>query len=200
MKDLKSLRFSPSDVRNFRSLCDELDVLQKKCKDTLWNNMRPDLPSTVIDNMDALHFEEELTDSSIDRATKGGILCDDMQRFLRFKTAMTLVSKSTSVSEKVEELSDDLEKSLFSFTGLMRKVLRENDIPLPLPEELNDLGDRLDEKTKFFLEFLEEVATENTDGKKIKESTVDDVRNYVILRTFSEALLLFKIDLGYLIE
>lgn len=37
----------------------------------------------------------------------------------------------------------------FSFSCLLQ--LRENSIPLPHPEELDDLKDRLDEKTKLFL-------------------------------------------------
>ena len=40
---------------------------------------------------------------------------------------------------------------------------------------------------------------ENTDGSEIDGSTVDEVRNFVILRTLSETILFFKIDFGHLI-
>lgn len=39
MKDLNKLHFSESDERDLRILCDELDRLQKQCKDTLWKDM-----------------------------------------------------------------------------------------------------------------------------------------------------------------
>ena len=39
MKDLNKLHFTESDERDLRILCDELDRLQKQCKDTLWKDM-----------------------------------------------------------------------------------------------------------------------------------------------------------------
>jgi len=39
MKDQKELHFTPSDKRDLSGLCDELDRLQKQCKDILWNSM-----------------------------------------------------------------------------------------------------------------------------------------------------------------
>ena len=41
---------------------------------------------------------------------------------------------------------------------------------------------------------------EDTDGEKIKKSDVNIVRNYVVLRTFREALMQFDTDLGKLSE
>lgn len=46
--------------------------------------------------------------------------------------------------------------------------------------------------------FLGEINKENTDSGKVKESSVDDVRNYVIVRTLGGVLLPFKRDLGHL--
>ncbi|XP_068711952.1 uncharacterized protein [Montipora capricornis] len=199
MKDLKKLVFKPSDVRDFRIICDQIDRLQKKCKDILWALMAKNLRPSVTENLDSLEFNE-LTNSKIDRSTKAGVLCDDMQRFLRFKTAAKIMTKSTDADKEVETLSDDLESSLFSFTSLMGKVLRQNSIPSPPPEDLNGLEDQLDEKTKVFLESFDEAApVENTDGSEIDESKVDEVRNFVILRTLSETILFFKIDFGHLI-
>ena len=48
-----------------------------------------------------------------------------MQRFLRFKTAAKIMTKSTDADKEVETLSDDLESSLFSFTSLMGKVVSQ---------------------------------------------------------------------------
>ena len=39
MKDLNKLHFTEYDERDLRILCDELDRLQKQCKDTLWKDM-----------------------------------------------------------------------------------------------------------------------------------------------------------------
>lgn len=199
MRDQKKLHISPSDERDLNMLWDEMDRLQKQCKDILLHNMKHELPGTVINNLNYLQFEEYLADSTIDRSTKVGIFCDDLQKFARFKSAVELATKSTS-GEKVETLSDQLESVLFTFTSLMRRVLQKNDLPVPHPQELDNLKDQLDKKTREFLKFFVEASKESTDGGKITESAVDDVRNYVVMRTLYETLLLFKEDLGHLIE
>lgn len=58
------------------------------------------------------------------QGTDEGILCDDMQRFSRFKTAVKLVTKTAS-DEEVEKISDQLESSLYTFTSLMRRVVSQ---------------------------------------------------------------------------
>ena len=66
----------------------------------------------------------------------------------------------------------------------------------PQPKDLKGLKERLDEKTRLF---LEAVDKENTESGNIKESLVDDVRNYVVVETQAQVMLSFKGDLGHLI-
>ena len=46
---------------------------------------------------------------------------------------------------------------------------------------------------------MEAVDKENTESDNIKESLVDDVRNYVVVETQAQVMLYFKGDLGHLI-
>lgn len=66
----------------------------------------------------------------------------------------------------------------------------------PQPQDLNGLKERLDEITR---SFLEAVDKENTESGTIKDSLVDDVRNYVVVETQAQVMLYFKGDLGHLI-
>ncbi|KAJ7385538.1 hypothetical protein OS493_015110 [Desmophyllum pertusum] len=192
MKDEKKLHFSTSEEREFRSLCDEFDRLQKQCQ----NDLTPLLPGHVTDDTLQELLFEELTDSTIDRGTDAGILGDDMQRLLRFATAVGLVTKSSS--NDLHELSHQLEACLITITSVMRRVFWKNGLTPPQPQDVSGLKRRLDELTRTFLNFLGEINKENTDSGKLKESSVDDVRNYVIVRTLGGVLLPFKRDLGHL--
>ncbi|CAH3181993.1 unnamed protein product, partial [Porites lobata] len=77
--------------------------------------------------------------------------------------------------------------------------LLKNGIRLQCPQELHDLKDRMDKRARTFVEFFEEECR-NADGGRwvIAESDIDDARNYVVLRTLHETLLLFDVDLGKL--
>ena len=66
----------------------------------------------------------------------------------------------------------------------------------PQPQDLNGLKERLDAITR---SFLEAVDKENTENGNIKDSLVDDVRNYVVVETLAQVMLYFKGDLGHLI-
>ena len=66
----------------------------------------------------------------------------------------------------------------------------------PQPQDLNGSKERLDEITR---SFLEAVDKENTENGNIKDSLVDDVRNYVVVETLAQVMLYFKGDLGHLI-
>lgn len=66
----------------------------------------------------------------------------------------------------------------------------------PQPQDLNGLKERLDEYTRSFLEVVDK---ENTESGNIKDSVVDDVRNYVVVRTLAQAMLIFKGGLGHVI-
>ena len=66
----------------------------------------------------------------------------------------------------------------------------------PQPQDLKGLKERLDEITR---SFLEAVDKENAESGNIKESLVDDVRNYVVVETQAQVMLYFKGDLGHLI-
>ncbi|XP_078357877.1 uncharacterized protein LOC144642709 [Oculina patagonica] len=194
MKDKAKLNFTTSEVQTFRALCDELERLQKQLQDDL----KPEVPRRVIDYIQNLQFQE-LTKTTIDRTTDAGILSDDMQRFLRFATTVKMVNKS-SCDDKIQNLSQQLESGLITISSLMRRVLRENSISPPHPQDFSGLKDRLDELTRSFLKcFLEDIDKENTDGGKFKESDVDDVRNYVVVETLRDVMLLFRRDLGHLI-
>lgn len=74
--------------------------------------------------------------------------------------------------------------------------LKENRILPPQPQDLNGLKERLDEITRSFLEVVDK---ENAESGKIKDSVVDDVRNYVVVHTLAQVMLFFKGDLGHLI-
>ena len=74
--------------------------------------------------------------------------------------------------------------------------LKENRILPPQPQDLKGLKERLDEITR---SFLETVDKENTESGNIKDSLVDDVRNYVVVKTQAQVMLYFKGDLGHLI-
>lgn len=58
------------------------------------------------------------------QGTDAGILGDDMQRLLRFATAVGLVTKSSSrVNDDLHELSHQLEACLITITSVMRRVV-----------------------------------------------------------------------------
>ncbi|KAL9982607.1 hypothetical protein ACROYT_G004672, partial [Oculina patagonica] len=145
MKDKAKLNFTTSEVQTFRALCDELERLQKQLQDDL----KPEVPRRVIDYIQNLQFQE-LTKTTIDRTTDAGILSDDMQRFLRFATTVKMVNKS-SCDDKIQNLSQQLESGLITISSLMRRVLRENSISPPHPQDFSGLKDRLDELTRSFL-------------------------------------------------
>ena len=73
--------------------------------------------------------------------------------------------------------------------------LKENSILPPQPQDLHGLKERLDEITR---SFLETVDKENRESGNIKDSLVDDVRNYVVVETQAQVMLYFKGDLGHL--
>lgn len=56
------------------------------------------------------------------QATDAGVLSDDMQRFLRFATAVEMVTKS-SRDEKIQNLSQQLKSDLITIASFMRKVV-----------------------------------------------------------------------------
>ncbi|XP_020603667.1 uncharacterized protein LOC110042638 isoform X2 [Orbicella faveolata] len=189
MKDEKRLHFTPSDVQTLRSFCVELDRLQKQLEDEL----KPKLPASLGDHIKLVQFEE-LTKSTIDRATDAGILSDEIQRFLRIARAVKLIKSSSD--DEIEKLSDRLESYLIDISTFMKRVLRENRVLPPQPQDLNGLKERLDEYTRSFLEVVDK---ENTESGNIKDSVVDDVRNYVVVRTLAQAMLIFKGGLGHVI-
>ncbi|XP_029203669.2 uncharacterized protein LOC114967771 [Acropora millepora] len=195
MKDLNKLDFEESDVRDFRNICEHLERLAKECKKILWESMRDNVSSVVRDNIESLNFTEELTKSrEPDRGTNAGILCDDRERFRRFSEATGMMTKSEGEKEEVEKLSEKLEDSLITLCSLMAKVLDQSSVPLPEDDDLRGLEEALDQKTKAFLECFKEEKLEDTDGNRIDESTVDEVRNYAITDSLCETLLWFKID------
>lgn len=69
---------------------------------------------------------------------------------------------------------------------------------MPEDDDLRGLEDALDQKTKAFLECFKEDKLEDTDGNRIDESTVDEVRNYAVTDSLCETLLWFKIDFNRL--
>lgn len=191
MKDLNKLDFEVSDVRDFRNIIDHLDRLAKECKKILSESMRDNLSSIVRENIESLNFTEELTESRVpDRGTNAGILSDDRERFRRFSEATGIMTKSKGAKKEVEKLSEQLEDSLTTLCSLMKKVLHQSNVPLPKDDDLRGLEEALDQKTKTFLECFKE----NTDGDRLDEFTVDEVRNYVITNSLCETLLWFKID------
>ncbi|XP_067035535.1 uncharacterized protein [Acropora muricata] len=195
MKDLNKLDFEESDVRDFRNICEHLERLAKECKKILWESMRDNVSSVVSENIESLNFTEELTKSrEPDRGTNAGILCDDRERFRRFSEATGMMTKSEGAKEEVEKLSEKLEDSLITLCSLMAKVLDQSSVPLPEDDDLRGLEEALDQKTKAFLECFKEEKLEDTDGNRIDESTVDEVRNYAITDSLCETLLWFKID------
>lgn len=194
MKDLNKLDFGVSDVRDFRNICDHLERLAKECKQILWESMRDNVSSVVRENIESLNFTEELTKSRADRGTNAGILCDDRERFRRFSEATGMMTKSEGEKEEVEKLSEKLEDSLITLCSLMAKVLHQSSVPLPEDDDLGGMEEALDQKTKAFLECFKEEKLEDTDGNRIDESTVDEVRNYAITDSLCETLLWFKRD------
>ena len=74
--------------------------------------------------------------------------------------------------------------------------LRENRISPPQPEDLSGLKKRLNEFTRSFLEVVDK---ENIQSGNIKDSVVDDVRNYVVVQTLAQVMLIFKAGLGHVI-
>ncbi|XP_074615742.1 uncharacterized protein LOC141875102 isoform X2 [Acropora palmata] len=170
MKDLNKLDFEVSDVRDFRNICEHLERLAKECKKILWESMRDNVSSVVRENIESLNFTEELTKSrEPDRGTNAGILCDDRERFRRFSEATGMMTKSKGAKQEVEKLSEKLEDSLITLCSLMAKV-----------------------------ECFKEDKLEDTDGNRIDESTVDEVRNYAVTDSLCETLLWFKIDFNRL--
>ncbi|KAK2558390.1 hypothetical protein P5673_019090 [Acropora cervicornis] len=221
MKDLNKLDFEVSDVRDFRNICEHLERLAKECKKILWESMRDNVSSVVRENIESLNFTEELTKSrEPDRedstkcaplfelnnfiamatywGTNAGILCDDRERFRRFSEATGMMTKSKGAKQEVEKLSEKLEDSLITLCSLMAKVLDQSRVPLPEDDDLRGLEDALDQKTKAFLECFKEDKLEDTDGNRIDESTVDEVRNYAVTDSLCETLLWFKIDFNRL--
>ena len=59
----------------------------------------------------------------------------------------------------------------------------------PQPQDLSGLKGQLDKSTRSFLE----------ESGDFKDSVVDDVRNYVVVQTLAQVMLLFKGDLGRLV-
>ena len=74
--------------------------------------------------------------------------------------------------------------------------LRENSISPPQPEDLSGLKKRLNEITRSFLEVVDK---ENIQSGNIKASVVDNVRNYVVVKTLAQVMLIFKAGLGHVI-
>lgn len=202
MKDLNKLDFEVSDVRDFRNIVDHLERLAKGCKKILWESMRDNVSSVVRENIESLNFTEELIKSREPdtqyRVTNAGILCDDRERFRRFSEATGMMTKSEGAKEEVEKLSEKLEDSLITLCSLMAKVLHQSSVPLPEDDDLRGLEEALDQKTKAFLGCFKEDKLEDTDGNRMDESTVDEVRNYAVTDSLCQTLLWFKIDFNRL--
>ena len=57
------------------------------------------------------------------QSTRAGMLCDDRERFLRFKQATEIMTKSKGASEEVEKLCEQMKDSLSTLSSLMKKVV-----------------------------------------------------------------------------